>query len=104
MLCCYIPHGKWIDIVQFAAHGERKNQLRMNHRLVVGRARATALRPRRARFRNLACVAVVLPVLAAPATAGALTLTGSGSMLPMRTQWTLQEILLPAILSFCRNT
>jgi phosphate transport system substrate-binding protein len=51
----------------------------MNHRLVVGRARATALKPRRVRFRKLACVAVAVPVLAVPASASALTLTGSGS-------------------------
>lgn len=52
----------------------------MNHRLVVGRARATALKPHRVRFRHLACVAVAVPVLAVPATAGAtVTLTGSGS-------------------------
>jgi phosphate transport system substrate-binding protein len=51
----------------------------MNQRLVVGRARASALKPRRARFRKLACVAVAVPVLAVPASASALTLTGSGS-------------------------
>jgi phosphate transport system substrate-binding protein len=65
--------------VQFAADRERNNQLIMNHRLVVGRARATASKPPRLRFRNLVGVAVVLPVLAVPASAGATTLLGSGS-------------------------
>ena len=53
--------------------------LRITHWLVVGRARAISLGLRWSRTRKLAVAVALLPVLAAPAAAGATTLTGSGS-------------------------
>jgi phosphate transport system substrate-binding protein len=53
--------------------------LKITDWLAFGRARATSPGPRHGRAKRVAATLAVVPVLAAPAAAGATTLTGSGS-------------------------